>query len=1066
MRPGRLTLEAFGPFLDRQEVDFSRLTGSELVLIEGPTGAGKTSIFDGISYALYGDVPGARSSLSSDLRSIHAADDQETRVGLEFFVHGKVYRVERKPAQPRKKRRGVGHTIQPAEAKLYAVEEEGERLLASKAAEVDDRVRDLVGLDAAQFNQVLVLPQGEFRRFLLAGSDEREKLLGRLFGDTIYRRVTDLLIAEARDIEEKLGVVDGHLKRRLEAAGFANEDGIDMAVEGMTAALPYLADELETRDAKLERAREEYAVLRELAQHHERLEKVRAEQQDLATRTEVMAALRRRLVDADRVAPFESSFATFHDARDLHHRAHEALEAAVVTSSGAERAATAAEEAAASLDDQRERLAGLQRKVAAVVELATEGEALTVSAREIGREEATLEAAQEERRTIAATLIALQAEGDELAAARSAGEQAAIRQGILAERLPRLRDGLVAVEDASSCLATVERARAREKTVREDRDVARKRLEDLSEQLSRRRRARESMLAAELARELEAGKPCPVCGATEHPDSARTADGDLAEVEVIGLEAEQVACQASCDELGASFAAAARDHETAGQALTEAQARLEEAVSSFIANDAEALAEGTIGDSEAGSGPSPKPTKGSGTTITAARAAATMSPQALADFSTRLRAWIVACQTALEVAKSSVAAAERARQREEDHHQATKSAVAKLAAIDATVTAQQAVLTERRTQLAERRRLLAAKLEGTDSVATFQQAVTGQRDALQQRIAEIESTLRAAREAKVAADASVVERRVQVEGASVRLQALQSDLSERATAAGFASLEAVAALILPEAERVELRKTLDEHDRKVAALVERAASLQETIADRAIPDMATARAAGEAAKAAREAAHAAHDSAQSRIDQARKLRAEVAKTRDEADELARTLRIAEPLARAARGHNPRKMPLARYVLAAHMVEVTHAASERLLRMSDGRYLLKLAEARGGRGFGGLDLVVEDRFAGERERPVQTLSGGEMFLASLSLAVGLADVVQAHAGGRRLEALFVDEGFGALDDESLDLAVRTLLDLRSQGRLVGLISHVEGLKERIPTKIRVRKGPAGSTVTLP
>jgi exonuclease SbcC len=212
---------------------------------------------------------------------------------------------------------------------------------------------------------------------------------------------------------------------------------------------------------------------------------------------------------------------------------------------------------------------------------------------------------------------------------------------------------------------------------------------------------------------------------------------------------------------------------------------------------------------------------------------------------------------------------------------------------------------------------------------------------------------------------------------------------------------------------------------------------------------------------------ALHGALSHRLDERRRRLAVIRSGAVELDRLrseAGVLVLLSDVVRGVKPNNPRSINLARYVLQSFMAQVLHAASARLLRMSDGRYALVLREeGADGRRTAGLDLVVRDGALGGVERPVATLSGGEMFLASLALAVGLSDVAQAHAGGVRVDALFIDEGFGNLDDEALDVALRALMELRATGRLVGVISHVATLKERIGAHIVVRPGPKGSTL---
>src|SRR5262249_40626091 len=211
MRPRVLTVSAFGPYPGTEVVDFRAFSGVDLVLIDGPTGAGKTALLDAMTYALYGVVPGARGQVKDEeLRSRWAEATARCEVTLEFELGERVWRVERAPAQRRQKKRGPGATEERAEARLVEVTPAGDRQAAAgRVADVTAAVEGLLGLTAEQFTQVLVLPQGEFRELLLATSAEKEALLERLFAASIYKDVARLLLAERADLE----------RRRAEPAG-------------------------------------------------------------------------------------------------------------------------------------------------------------------------------------------------------------------------------------------------------------------------------------------------------------------------------------------------------------------------------------------------------------------------------------------------------------------------------------------------------------------------------------------------------------------------------------------------------------------------------------------------------------------------------------------------------------------------------------------------------------------------------------------------------------------------------------------------------------------------------
>ena len=270
---------------------------------------------------------------------------------------------------------------------------------------------------------------------------------------------------------------------------------------------------------------------------------------------------------------------------------------------------------------------------------------------------------------------------------------------------------------------------------------------------------------------------------------------------------------------------------------------------------------------------------------------------------------------------------------------------------------------------------------------------------------------------------------------------------------------------MPADRITALEAAIRDADHRRAAAHERAARAVRAIAGLVRPDLVALDARASAARAAVEATLA-------RITQTRSALAALADTLGRLDTIAREsgaieaeYRVVGHLADIANGTNGRNLTFQRYVLAALLDDVLRAASLRLAAMSRGRYQLQrredLADARRA---GGLDLEVFDEYTG-RSRPASTLSGGEGFMASLSLALGLSDVVQAYAGGVQLDTLFIDEGFGSLDPESLDMAMKALIDLQQRGRTVGVISHVEEMKQQIDVAIEVVQGVRGSRVRL-
>ncbi|MET0672208.1 MAG: SbcC/MukB-like Walker B domain-containing protein, partial [Microbacterium pygmaeum] len=326
--------------------------------------------------------------------------------------------------------------------------------------------------------------------------------------------------------------------------------------------------------------------------------------------------------------------------------------------------------------------------------------------------------------------------------------------------------------------------------------------------------------------------------------------------------------------------------------------------------------------------------------------------------------------------------------------------------------------------------------------------------------ARIEAVTRRRRLARELADA--LEVRLVRDAAA---QAAQDDLNARVAASDFSHPDEATASLRDAAAREALTSTIRRHDVSLATERDRLRDLELELAGapEQLIDVEIVGASVAAARAVwRDAAAAAARAAEAatRLDQ---LARRIAAAHAETATLSAAYNLVSGLADAIAGRTASRMDLETFVLAAELEEIVSAANLRLDEMSSGRYRLQHSDAVAVRnGASGLGLEVLDAYTG-RTRPPQSLSGGETFLASLALALGLAEVVTARAGGIRLDTLFVDEGFGSLDAETLDLAMRTLDELRQGGRTVGVISHVEAMKEQLPAQLRVEATPSGPSV---
>ncbi|MFJ2093080.1 AAA family ATPase [Streptomyces sp. NPDC087901] len=1010
MRLHRLDITAFGPFGTTQEIDFDALSAAGLFLLHGPTGAGKTSVLDAVCYALYGAVPGARQSPGTSLRSDHAPADLPTEVRLELTVGGRRLEITRRPAQPRPKKRGGGHTTEKAQSLLRAYDaEHGWQPLSRSHQEIGEEITQLVGMSREQFCQVVLLPQGDFARFLRADAEARGKLLGRLFDTRRFAAVEERLADLRRAAENQVRAGDEQTlalaQRIAQAAGPAGrecpmpevqpgEPGLADAVLAWAATarssarerLDIAAEVLSAADSRHAAARSALDAERELAALQQRYAETRrraaaseAGRSGHDDATEQLSRARK----ADRVAPAlelrDEAERTYRGASTARDRSRSRLPGSL--------ADAGAEQLAALERRLREELGGLdaaRRAERRSAEIDSERTALERQAR----------ADDELIRDAEGWLADWETTRSGLHARIEAAQEAATRAELLAGRLDPARRRLDAARRRDALAAESSTAEDRLAGTRERALGTREHWLDLRE-----RRLRD--IAAELARELVEGEACTVCGSADHPKPARAGDGHVD-------QATEDAAEAA--------------HRRAEQARTEAEHALGAVRERYAAARAEAVegVEAAGADSAAGAGAAADPT---------ADALA-----ALVDTLTREHAQAYRTAAGMHAAREALAAAEREQaQRAEDRQQAERRAAARTSRREG-LDGEQAALEE-----------VLAQARGESGSVTEHAALLQNRVTL---LIEAATTVR------------------EEESAAARLKEADGRLADAAFRAGFETPQAAADTLLAESGQRALQHRIDAWQAEAAAVADRLAETE-------------ARAAADRAPAAPEAARTVYDAAERLL---RDASAALASARERCAELGRLSRraadevrglgpVREEYERVARlagltagtsADNERKMRLESYVLAARLEQVAAAATARLRRMSSGRYQLVHSDARTGGRRAGLGLHVIDAWTG-RERDTATLSGGETFFASLALALGLADVVTDEAGGVRLDTLFIDEGFGSLDEQTLDEVLDVLDSLRERDRSVGIVSHVGDLRRRIPAQLEVVKERHGSAV---
>ncbi|MFD8099425.1 AAA family ATPase [Nocardia fluminea] len=1149
MRLHRLELTAFGPFAETTVVDFDALGADGLFLLHGHTGAGKTTILDAIAFALYGKVPGARGE-SKRLHSDHADSQTPPSVVLEATLGGRLLRLTRSPEFERPKKNGTGTRLLQPQATLTWLDGSGENL--SRITDIGDEVLRLLGMSADQFFQVVLLPQGDFARFLRAENEDREKLLEKLFDTQRFGTAEKWLADRRRAAEGELTTRQQGIDRLITKVGMAAgyggaesigiQDSVTWSQELLAAARTALAEA--TTNAELRRkesaeARTEAEEQRRVSELHARMASARTELAAYTASAPRRAELERELHLARLAEPVVHAIDEARSAvRDLR-RSEGATRVAAADLAERLSAPAAADIAGVGLlsvvmdepidahggdhdsPDQSAGGDGLGSTRVGRGNHASGGPPRPVPSHEgseAGRRsvqagtvdvEGDLDAAISQWNALLGVLGEVRADAviarrlaDDLVVHERESDQLTRRAAELAQRrvelptaigsvqeqlreatdaaaaLPGLRNELAKWQDSAAAAVEIARRRPALDTARSEHDTAWRAHLEAKERVLDLRTRRLAGMAAELAGALTEGAPCTVCGSAEHPQPAQPTDDAVSkDAEDAAQAAEQVA-EAARDRIAERISAIEREIE----ALT---ARGGDADPVTLA-DAVRTATHRFDDTAETAERAPALTS----RLEALRAEEAALHDQSRDVDTRLgttTANIAATRTRLEELTARLRAAAGA----------DTTVDARTTRLESLITAATALRTARMEEAAAREavRTIATRVENLARTAGL--VPEGYEESAQREVSEPNNRT-SRRTAADDADAGVVtemgadaaadadtETNVVAEPEMPSLfdlfdedflddepvdeepvddEAVEPPPSrdDIALLTAYAQVVTAVARTARQLAAIEAELTAADRARAHAETVLAEPRIQ-AVAEQTPGDLNALEQRFAEAQSALTAAVAAQSAATERVAQLEQLGTQlwgeverIAPEQRAFDELAALAEVV-----AGRGENNRRMSLRSYVLAARLEEVAVAGSLRLRRMSGGRYEFVHSDKAGPRGKrGGLGLDVRDDYTGAI-RSAKTLSGGETFMASLALALGLADVVAAETGGLVLDTLFIDEGFGSLDADTLDAVMGVLDELRANGRVVGVVSHVDEMRQRIPSRLHVVRGRAGS-----
>lgn len=1015
MRPIKLTMQAFGAYAKKEVIDFEKLGTEQIFVISGKTGAGKSTIFDAISFAIFGKA-NTFDRESFSMRSHFATDKEITEVTLIFRLKEHIYQISRIPQQEIAKQRGNGTTTSPQKAELYELIGDEMKLLASSVRDVNTKMEELIQLNVDQFRQILMIPQGEFRELLVSDSKEKEAILQRLAHTLYYEKVEKILWEKQKEAE--VFVIEARKKvAELAELSLPGEDiaGKTTAeiselqtklVEKETTTLAEFEEELIFNREQTSKVVEKVTLAKEQLLDWQNLDLYTQEVASLEQETDFYATTQKQIEKAKRAGNLRSQDALcirlkeqLQSAETNEQEITEQANKVAIQFSTAKKQTEILAEQAGELEKNKRLLFQLEEMEPKLMEL----ESTTVQQR--------------------SAELQWKNQADYL-------QQIITKQQVLTEQTKQAEERLVEINQAE--LANLEAMNKRTQLgilIEKNRELISKRTkmvawerqkqadqETLTQLLSQTEviemmiQQEEAKLkneqAASLAEHLHDGNACPVCGSTEHPKLATFKEAaDLEKLK----------------EAKATFQAKQLAISTAEKAISQLDWQL---------NEWRDISELKLTELEEN---------------------VTANTQTLNDLTKQIEelqlkiAQKETLQTEIETLKNNQSEIELEKNNVAQHveslHQQVQLAAGKLSYLEQAIPAE----LRDKTIFDKQKKTVQTNIQNYEQQKEQVDAAYKQAE---KETTRLESTLTVATKTTLEANKA--------------LQVQREIFKEAMKQNHFLSYEDYKQALMSD-------ETLRIHEEKVSAFqkkrhlaISRQADLTEKLKDKQKPNI---------------------DQLESIMKEKQQILAQleektmrqrelVSKRKELIENYQKSIQAVEQaevnyadiglLSDAARGKNARKITFERYILAMFLDTIINRANHRLSKMTSGRFELhrKIEKAKGNVQ-SGLELEVFDEYTG-LTRHVKTLSGGESFKTSLALALSLAEVVQEMAGGISLETMFIDEGFGTLDPESLEVAVECLLETQENGRLVGIISHVPELKERISARLEVTATNHGST----
>ncbi|MEG2337453.1 MAG: AAA family ATPase [Clostridium sp.] len=1033
MKPLKLKLNAFGPYKGEEEIDFTKL--DSIYLVTGPTGAGKTSIFDAICFALYGETSG-KSREQKDLKSDFADLEKVCYVDLEFSLNGEIYRIIREPQQVMKGRKTLrGHSVE--------LHMPGDKIITG-IKEVKDKIEEMLGLNVEQFRQIVMLPQGEFRKLIESSTDEKERIFRRIFSSKIYKDFQDRLKDKAIRIKK---IIEKSTESRKALIGKINPGDSEKLLQLINSDNHNISeiiiecDSLLSRDKKTLKEEEKNLSITE-----KEIEKINTEIQlaiDKNSKIEGYNTLKERLIN---LKDEEENMSSIEKVIDLGVKANglkvyeqEYIKAKSILTLKEKELLKAENDLESSEREAKETknmlltLDGLKNQVEEDTKSLhkLEGELkeysryeeykkkYTQKKKELESIEKKLQQGEEEIKSLNKSIDDINniidknsdVEGKILTKEQSLKilEETIIDVRDLYTKANRFKED---IESHINLSRDYEKEYKIYKALKENKEA-------LEETFKRQQ-------AGILALGLREGQMCPVCGSTEHPNKASLSEDAVNENDIKEINRTLEEKKVKIDSAMANLAAL--------------NASIEKSEEDVIIP----LIKKYLSDYE-------------------------YKRSNIQDILISLKSKGVALKTNIEEIKAEIESLKNLK----DEIEAKKILRKNIEKDIEEKTTSLKILDGNRLSLfgeVEAALSMTRQFESTykNKLVTREEIEKGILD-ISSRIKVISNKIDFINEKDKTSSMNLSSSKKNLENKEAELSDAKKTLASREEEfieklnLLFESDEDYRNSLIEEDEISKLRNKVKLYREEVISVTAKIEELEKVLNNYELINISTLEECKDKLSVKKSHINDIIKSIYSRVESNSSILTTIKNITGEIYEVDKEYSIISELSNIANGTNSKCITFERYVLVYHFNEILEAANIRFKIMTNDRYYLKHKTSIGDRRTSqGLDFDVYDNYTG-KIRSIGSLSGGESFKASLALALGLSDVIQSHAGGVRIDTMFIDEGFGTLDSESLEKAIETLLELGQNGRIVGIISHVNELKERIPSKIEVTRDTQGSYI---